>query len=166
MQQTNKYQLNLIESGDTFSPDPLNENMEKVEAALEAVDTALDEKVAEAMSAMGTGGHNARIAFGSYTGNGNYGSSKPNSLTFDFHPVMVFIANNNAGSSDSEGIFFTRSSKQSSYIANVGGNCIATWSDYGLSWYGSSSSTSGYTVKFQQNVSGVTYSYVAIGYSD
>ena len=36
MQQTNKYKLNLIEKDDTFSPDPLNDNMEKVERALEA----------------------------------------------------------------------------------------------------------------------------------
>jgi len=37
MQQTAKYQFNLIEREDVFSPDPLNENMEKVEGALEAV---------------------------------------------------------------------------------------------------------------------------------
>ena len=37
MQQTTKYQFNLIETSDTFSPDPLNQNMEKVESALDAV---------------------------------------------------------------------------------------------------------------------------------
>ena len=36
MQQTNQYKLNLIEKTDTFSPDPLNENAEKVEAQLAA----------------------------------------------------------------------------------------------------------------------------------
>ena len=36
MQQTKKYKLNLIEKTDAFSPDALNQNMEKVEAALEA----------------------------------------------------------------------------------------------------------------------------------
>lgn len=36
MQQTKTYQLNLMEPGDVFSPDPLNQNMEKVEAALDA----------------------------------------------------------------------------------------------------------------------------------
>ena len=34
MQQTNQYQLNLIESGDTFSAAPLNENAETVAAVL------------------------------------------------------------------------------------------------------------------------------------
>lgn len=49
MQQTEKYQLNLIEKTDTFSPDPLNENMEKVEAALEtkADFAAMDARVQE-----------------------------------------------------------------------------------------------------------------------
>ena len=52
MQQTEKYQFNLIETSDTFSPDPLNENMEKLEAALDAVtahadagDAALDARL-------------------------------------------------------------------------------------------------------------------------
>ncbi len=35
MQHTEKYQLNLIEKDDVFSPDPLNENVQKVEGALE-----------------------------------------------------------------------------------------------------------------------------------
>ena len=42
MQHTNKYKLNLIEKDDTFSPDPLNDNMEKVERALEGVTTHAD----------------------------------------------------------------------------------------------------------------------------
>ncbi|MBD5099069.1 MAG: hypothetical protein HDT35_05910 [Clostridiales bacterium] len=37
MQQTETYKLNLIESSDTFSPDPLNENMEKAEEALDGL---------------------------------------------------------------------------------------------------------------------------------
>ena len=40
MQQTSKYQFNLVESGDAFSPAPLNDNMEKVEAALENAEAA------------------------------------------------------------------------------------------------------------------------------
>ena len=34
----------------------------------------------------------AKIATGSYTGTGTYGSSNPNSLTFDFDPKLVFIS--------------------------------------------------------------------------
>lgn len=36
MQQTSKYKLNLIETSDRFSPDPLNENAEKLETQLAA----------------------------------------------------------------------------------------------------------------------------------
>ena len=76
MQQTNKHKFNLIETGDTFSPDPLNENMEKVESALAAVYTT-----------MGTGGQTCRIACGSFTGNGS-----TQTLTFDFYPLAVLLA--------------------------------------------------------------------------
>ena len=36
MQQTTKYQLNLMETSDAFSPAPLNENAQKLESALDA----------------------------------------------------------------------------------------------------------------------------------
>ena len=38
MQHTDKYKLDLIEKTDAFSPDPLNQNMEKVEAVLSTLD--------------------------------------------------------------------------------------------------------------------------------
>lgn len=47
MQQTEKYQLNLIEKTDTFSPEALNQNAQKVEGALGTLDgrvTALEVK--------------------------------------------------------------------------------------------------------------------------
>jgi len=76
MQHTNKYQFNLIESEDTFSANPLNENMEKVEAALETQ-----------AAAIGTGGQTCRIAYGSYVGDG----TGPKTLTFDFTPYMLTL---------------------------------------------------------------------------
>ena len=49
MQHTKQYELNLIDKTDAFSPDPLNENTEKVEKALEAVRAgAADEAAARA----------------------------------------------------------------------------------------------------------------------
>ena len=41
MQQTTKYQFKLIEGSDNFSPQPLNDNVEKIEEELSAIDTAL-----------------------------------------------------------------------------------------------------------------------------
>lgn len=40
---------------------------------------------------LGNFGNKAQIATGSYVGTGTYGSSNPNSLTFDFAPKMVFM---------------------------------------------------------------------------
>lgn len=45
MQQTDKYKLNLVEKDDVFSPDALNQNTQKVENALAAAETALDQRV-------------------------------------------------------------------------------------------------------------------------
>ena len=42
MQQTTKYQFNLVDATDDFSPDPLNQNMEKVEEALAGQAAALE----------------------------------------------------------------------------------------------------------------------------
>lgn len=47
------------------------------------------EALLAAIEAAGGGG--AKIATGSYTGTGTYGSSKKNSLTFDFEPKVVII---------------------------------------------------------------------------
>lgn len=52
MQHTEKYRFDLIEKEDVFSPDALNDNMEKVEEAItdaiahaDAADAALDQRV-------------------------------------------------------------------------------------------------------------------------
>ena len=57
MRQTETYKLNLIETSDTFSPQPINENVQTIEAALSAV-------AAEGV----------KLAAGSYTGTNTYGS--------------------------------------------------------------------------------------------
>ena len=41
MQQTTKYQFNLVDATDDFSPTPLNQNMEKVEEELDSLTSAL-----------------------------------------------------------------------------------------------------------------------------
>ena len=75
MQYTEKYQFNLIEKEDSFLPDPLNENMEKTEAVLAALDAA-----------MGTGGSTCRVIHGSYVGTG-----EDIYITFPFKPLAVLL---------------------------------------------------------------------------
>ena len=67
MQQTEKYKLNLIEKEDVFSPDALNENMEKLEVALEGKTDAAD---TGALDARVTALEVHKIAIGHYIGNG------------------------------------------------------------------------------------------------
>ena len=56
MQQTNKYKFNLIDTSDAFGPEPLNDNANKLETALDqheaAVSAALASQKAETDSAL------------------------------------------------------------------------------------------------------------------
>lgn len=79
MQHTNKYKLNLIEKDDTFSPDPLNDNMEKVERALEAEAAALDQRL-QAIEAH-------HVAVGTYTPQ----EDKVTNVDIGFSPSMILI---------------------------------------------------------------------------
>ena len=109
MQQTTKYQFNLVDATDDFSPAPLNQNMEKVEEELSGLSTALtqgleevedsitaledsvDTQLAAVMANLGAAGKNARIAWGSYTGTGTYGQDTPTVFACDFKPMLVIV---------------------------------------------------------------------------
>ena len=100
MQQTNKYKLNLIEKGDTFSPDPLNDNMEKVEGALKAETGA--RQAADAAEAQARADADAaldrriqtieahKIVFGS-AGNGS------TTANLGFTPLLLYVTNGSGG---------------------------------------------------------------------
>lgn len=94
MQQTDKYQLNLIETSDTFSPAPLNDNAQKLEAALQsglggeaaaraAADAALDARV--------TVLEQPRIACGKFVGDISSGNNQDIPLPFQPQVVIVFF---------------------------------------------------------------------------
>ena len=98
MQQTSKYQFNLVDTTDDFSPAPLNQNTQKAEAILTGVEVALangletvEEGLEELKAGLGSGGHNARIAWGTYTGTGTYGASNPTVFSCDFYPLLVVV---------------------------------------------------------------------------
>lgn len=90
MQHTETYNLNLIETSDTFSPDPLNQNAQALEDAVEAAraeaqaaDSALDArlKVFEAK----------HFKFGTYKGAG-LGTDYPLTVNVGFTPTVVFAS--------------------------------------------------------------------------
>lgn len=88
MQQTETYKLNLIEKKDVFSPDALNENMEKLEVALEGRTDAAD---TEALDARVTALEVHKIAIGHYIGNGETNQFIP--LPFTPTAVLLDIVN-------------------------------------------------------------------------
>lgn len=142
MQYTNQYQFNLIESGDTFSAAPLNENAEKMEEALETLNQSI-----EAAKSAGL-----QVATGSYTGTGTYGSSNKNTLTFSFRPMVVIVMCKASGAYG--GVWLqgaTNGTTSSSSQATL------TWSDNGVSWYHFNN------YAYQLNDTNVTYLYAAIG---
>ena len=100
MQQTNKYKLNLIEKDDTFSPDPLNDNMEKVEGALkaetgarQAADAAEAQARADADSALDRRIQTIeahKIVFGS-------ANNTSTTANLGFTPLLLYVTNGNGG---------------------------------------------------------------------
>lgn len=116
-----------------------------------------------------------KISVGSYTGTGGYGSSSPNSLTFDFEPKYVYITARTSASSSTvysgeltltgtgfiarrAGETWVGSDRAYTSISNnylVPINCTAFGET--VTWY------SQYDNYSQCNVSGTTYYYFAIG---
>ena len=88
MQQTTKYKLNLVEKTDTFSPEALNQNTQKVEDALKTkADTDKTGQQFAALAARVTALEGKKITIGTYTGNGN--AQIP--IRFPFAPSALVI---------------------------------------------------------------------------
>lgn len=101
-----------------------------------------------------------KIATGSYTGTGTYGSANRNTLTFDFVPKAVIIITALTSSSNSS----------PSVTLIVGGNSIVFGYSWSSSLYGSTVTISGNGVSWynssaanQMNASNKTYNYIAFG---
>ena len=95
MQQTNKYQFNLVEGSDDFSPTPLNQNMEKVEEKLSCLDAAVETAQTTADAAQSA----ASAVQGAYTpGNkpyikGSYvGTGAEMAITLGFRPSFLILS--------------------------------------------------------------------------
>ncbi len=98
MQQTDQYQLNLIEKDDTFSPDPLNENTRKLEEALRAAREAGDaeaaarEQVCADLTRRVAALEGHKIAAGTYK---STGSSQ--TISVGFYPRAVITHGDSGG---------------------------------------------------------------------
>ncbi len=89
MRKTETYQFNLVEPSDTFSPEPLNQNMETVEQALDALSGRNDGADAQtaALSARVAKLEQHRFVVGSYKGIGGTDQT----IYVGFTPKCVII---------------------------------------------------------------------------
>lgn len=150
MQHTSNYNLPQWEASDPIKRADFN-------GAMSAIDTA----VKAASDAAGAG---AKIAYGTYTGTGTYGSANPKTLTFSFQPKLVIVEPDTgdiAAYPCQFGFFFRgQNYAQTKPNAAGGGNdanvAKLTWSGNSVSWYGQN-------VASQLNANNFTYFYLAIG---
>ena len=166
MKQTENYGLNQWELADRIQMEDFNGDNEKVDAALKgqaealAAETAAREELAAAVAACG----NCKIAYGTYTGNGNYGSDHPNCLTFPFEPKLVIVQNKSVASAQISGSnsmswgMMTAIRPLNGFILDgVSWTLRLTWSGNSLSWYNT------INAELQMNKSDNTYLYLALG---
>ena len=166
MKQTEHYGLNQWELADRIRMEDFNGDNEKVDAALKgqaealAAETAAREELAAAVAACG----NCKIAYGTYTGNGNYGSDHPNCLTFPFEPKLVIVQNKSVASAQISGSnsmswgMMTAIRPLNGFILDgVSWTLRLTWSGNSLSWYNT------INAELQMNKSDNTYLYPAVG---
>ena len=127
-------------------------------------DTSLAETVTALQKNLGTAGHNCRVAFGSYVGDGNVGKAAPTTLASPFYPVLVLvqrvISGNNSIANPS---VFVRPNDKGTNAADkstMDSLLYLTWADDSVSWY--SYNTGG--AYAQLNTYGTTYLYIILGY--
>ena len=142
MQRTQNYNLCQWEAEDRIMRSDFNADNQKIDAALGAQQAAMP-----------------RIAFGSYVGDGRYGSSRPNSLTFDFEPKLLFVQSKAGGMQS--GIIALRGAETAAlfpgYQYSDNHYVYTTWSGNTVSWYDLQHGT------YQLNTNGGTYYYLALG---
>ena len=108
---------------------------------------------------LGRLGDKARVQVLSYVGTGTYGSSNPNSLTFDFVPKMVIIYRppNESGDYYNVHMFIFYGTKRAMTSTYGNGYNYVTWNAKNVSYYSQDEAVK------QMNKGGQTYYAIAIG---
>ena len=120
---TEHYQLHQWEGSDSFLRTDFNEDLAKIDNALNQL-----------------AGSTLHIASGSYAGTGEAGAEHPNHLTLEFVPKMVVLTVD-AGKELENGTVLINGQTRSSGMGTSysGASCLdlyITWSGQGISWYG------------------------------
>lgn len=103
---------------------------------------------------LGKLGDKARVQALSYVGTGTYGSSNPNSLTFDFVPKAVFLF-----SADTYNKCFVAYGDTTGFVFDSDATTVlhVSWNGKNISWFNTDNDLR------QHNVSGYKYRAIAIG---
>ena len=141
---TEHYQLHQWEPGDAFLRTDFNEDLEKIDTALE-------------------GKGNCRIATGSYAGTGEHGKSHPNTIQLPFPAQIVLLDVSTCHSFNSTPEYYLLFRQAAEFMPDdtSNGSNVLTWSDSAVSWYYTDSHSDGPFYQF--NKSGQTYQYIIIG---
>ena len=173
MDKTANYNLPQWVGTDPIRMKPFNDTFDGIDLALKAnadAAQALQSGKADAQTVsvlaknLGAAGHNCRVAFGSYVGDGNVGQAAPTTLASPFYPVLVLvqrvISGNNSIANPS---VFVRTNDKGTNAADkstMDSLLYLTWADDSVSWY--SYNTGG--AYAQLNTDGTTYLYIILGY--
>ena len=173
MDKTANYNLPQWVGTDPIRMKPFNDAFDGIDKALKAnadAAQALQSGKADAQTVsalaknLGAAGHNCRVAFGSYVGDGNVGQAAPTTLASPFYPVLVLvqrvISGNNSIANPS---VFVRPNDKGTNAADkstMDSLLYLTWADDSVSWY--SYNTGG--AYAQLNTYGTTYLYIILGY--
>ena len=153
---TEHYQLHQWQPQDKFLRTDFNEDLQKIDTALEALRNSTTEQ-STALAQKG----NSLIVQGSYTGNGTSGSAHKSKLTFDRPPLLIIICPHVQYSrSELDRFVLLRNAPWSFTITNsANSTCTITWSGNSVSWYG-------YNDFYQANRNGEIYHYIAFFAAD
>lgn len=105
----------------------------------------------------------SKIAMGSYTGTGGYNTGSPNTLSFSFTPVFLFVCPKKNPNTTQSYMFFAIYGQEEAWVDFTVGNStghhsvILSWTQNAVSWYNTANE------QRQLNLSGVLYQYIIIG---
>ena len=152
---TTNYQLNQWEATDQVLRTEFNQDNAKIDGALKNHDEEL-----AGLEAAINGKGNCRIYVHTYTGNGQYGSQNPCSVTFPAQPVLVFLIElaRVPGDQYNPGGQTMWTAWGAAQVYSRAGGEVAipvTWSGNTMTWYYPDATT-------QYNYSGGQYMLVAL----
>ena len=157
--------LHLWEPDDQVLRTEFNQNWQKIDTAVAAVQDDLTDGLAAAAQDLadlaadvGNGGSTARIAWGTYTGTGTFGAANPTTFACDFHPVLLVAKWENYEYGHPlvllNGVTVMPTVFGSYHAVSV------AWTSRQVSIY----STTAADVQF--NMEGATYHYIILGYDN